>query len=325
MHSNGLLDVNIKGFSMSAHARKEIAERQRQYQIKTLLSGNNHTLIQMSSAEFLDYLISVKMTEGLSRNQAIDWIDAKLDAHNALSAKWQRYKDTLKTTVGLYPLFDDVYALGLLAAALHRQGNVFGKYRIKVYNGSPNVIINTYPSLRAHLTGTKYLASNPKLISIGVGKLSANSAMKGGFVVSLIISVAFNALDQLLNDNATWHKFVANVAVDMAIVGSSIVAVEAILWAGGSLLTGVTLAPLAVVVVVGTLVTLATTLFIDTSSITEALSLQLQKTERDFKNNIISINREFKKLEVDHKSDPKGLMHRLFGIPNLQLNNRNFQ
>jgi len=87
---------------MSAHARKAIADRQRQYQIKTLLSGNNHTLIQMSSAEFLDYLISVKMTEGLSRIQAIDWIDAKLDEHNALSAKWQRYKDTLKATVGLF-------------------------------------------------------------------------------------------------------------------------------------------------------------------------------------------------------------------------------
>jgi len=35
MHSNGFLDVNIKGFSMSAHARKAIAERQRQHQILT--------------------------------------------------------------------------------------------------------------------------------------------------------------------------------------------------------------------------------------------------------------------------------------------------
>ena len=48
---------------MSAYARRAIVERQRQSQsqIKSILSGNNHTLIQMNSAEFVDYIISVKM------------------------------------------------------------------------------------------------------------------------------------------------------------------------------------------------------------------------------------------------------------------------
>jgi len=310
---------------MSAHARKAIADRQRQYQIKTLLSGNNHTLIQMSSAEFLDYLISVKMTEGLSRIQAIDWIDAKLDEHNALSAKWQRYKDTLKTTVGLYPLFDDVHALGLLAAALHRQGNVFGKYRIKVYNGSPNVIINTYPSLRAHLTGTKYLASNPKLISIGVGKLSANSAIKGGFVVSLIISVTFNALDQLLNDKATWHTFVANVAVDMAVVGVAIgttmLAMKVATVVGGSLVTGSAVVPLVIVVLVGALFTGLTYLF-STSPLAKELAIKLQDLEADIQGGVIQIKNNIQKLESEYKEDPHGFMRRLSGIPALNIGRR---
>ena len=86
----------------------------------------------------------------------------------------------------------------------------------------PTVIIDSYPGIRAHLTGTRYLASNPKLFTIGVGKLEAAKAMKTGFVISLIISVAFHAIDQALNDQKTWHDLVAGIAVDMAVVGAAI-------------------------------------------------------------------------------------------------------
>ena len=84
----------------------------------------------------------------------------------------------------------------------------------------PTVIIDSYPGIRAHLTGTRYLASNPKLFTIGVGKLEAAKAMKTGFVISLIISVTFHAIDQALNDQKTWHDLVAGIAVDMAVVSS---------------------------------------------------------------------------------------------------------
>ena len=56
---------------MSAYARRAIAERQRQNQIKSLLSG-----------------------------------------------KWKRINDLLKTGGGLYPLFDDMKALAIIAAAM---------------------------------------------------------------------------------------------------------------------------------------------------------------------------------------------------------------
>ncbi|WP_282131628.1 hypothetical protein [Pseudoalteromonas aliena] len=91
----------------------------------------------MNSAELVDYIISAKMKEGKSRSEVVDWLDGLLEKHNSLSSKWKRIKDLLKTGGGLYPLFDDIKALAIIAAAMQRQGNVFGKFKIKVYNGSP--------------------------------------------------------------------------------------------------------------------------------------------------------------------------------------------
>ena len=140
---------------MSAHARRAIAQRQRQQQIQNILASNNHTMLIMNSAEFVDYIISVKMKQGYSRAQAVDWIDAQLKEYNSVSNKWERIKGDLKFGVGLYPLFDDVRSLTVLAAALKQQGNVFGKFKVKVYNGSPAIIIDSYPRIREHLTGTR--------------------------------------------------------------------------------------------------------------------------------------------------------------------------
>jgi len=278
---------------MSAYARRAIAERQRQNQIKNILSGNNHTLIQMNSAEFVDYIISVKMKQGKSRSEVVDWLDELLEEHNSLSSKWKRIKDPLKTGGGLYPLFDDVKALAIIAAAMQRQGNVFGKFKIKVYNGSPAIIMSSYPGIRAHLTGTRYLASNPKLFTIGVGKLEAAKAMKGGFVLTLIISVTFHATDYLLNDQKTWHDLVAGVAVDMAVVGAAIATSSAIIAMGGTLIAGIAIAPLIIVVSVGFLFAW---IFSDTTA-------------------YVSYVVKIQQLEESSKESPVDFMKKIFAIP----------
>ena len=72
---------------MSAHARRAIAQRQRQQQIQNILASNNHTMLIMNSAEFVDYIISVKMKQGYSRAPAVDWIDAQLKEYNSVSNK----------------------------------------------------------------------------------------------------------------------------------------------------------------------------------------------------------------------------------------------
>ncbi|WP_273050480.1 hypothetical protein [Pseudoalteromonas sp.] len=267
---------------MSAHARRAIAERQRQ--IKSILSGNNHTLIQMNSAEFVDYIISVKMKQGKSRSEVVDWLDDLLEEYNSVSSQWKRIKDPLKTGGGLYPLFDDIKALAIIAAAMQRQGNVFGKFKIKVYNGSPAIIMTSYPGIRAHLTGTRYLASNPKVFTIGVGKLEAAKAMKGGFVLTLAISVTFHAVDFALSDQKTWHDLVAGIAI----------------------------APLIIVVSVGFLFAW---IFSDTTAYVDYVVKSLRIAEKNIIDKKIIINNQIQQLEESYKESPVDFMKKIFSIP----------
>lgn len=309
---------------MSAYARRAVAERQRQNQIKNILSGNNHTLIQMNSAEFVDYIISVKMKQGKSRSEVVDWLDELLEEHNSLSSKWKRIKDQLKTGGGLYPLFNDVKALAIIAVAMQRQGNVFGKFKIKVYNGSPAIIMSSYPGIKAHLTGTRYLASNPKLFTIGVGKLEAAKAMKGGFVLTLVISVTFHATDYLLNDQKTWHDLVAGVAVDMAVVGAAIVTTSTILGVASSasaglatIIAGTVLVPLLVVVVVGVAFSIA---FSDTSGYVKVLSEELRNIENKIQSDVVKIRAGAQKINNEYKENPNEFLHEFFGVPMFKKN-----
>lgn len=303
---------------MSAHARRAIAQRQRQQQIQNILASNNHTMLIMNSAEFVDYIISVKMKQGYSRAQAVDWIDAQLKEYNSVSNKWERIKGDLKFGVGLYPLFDDVRSLTVLAAALKQQGNVFGKFKVKVYNGSPAIIIDSYPRIREHLTGTRYLASNPKLFTVGVGKLEAAKSMKGGFIVTLIISVTFHALDQVLRDETTWHDFVAGV--DMAIVAATIATISAGVMFGtmfiGTAVVATTVVPLAIVVVVGVLSTLLTIAFKnEIDGMAKALAAELRLLEEKIKSKVVELIPQRPSLEKVHCDNFLSYFYNLLGIP----------
>ena len=281
-------------------------------------------MLIMNSAEFVDYIISVKMKQGYSRAQAVDWIDAQLKEYNSVSNKWERIKGDLKFGVGLYPLFDDVRSLTVLAAALKQQGNVFGKFKIKVYNGSPAIIIDSYPRIREHLTGTRYLASNPKLFTVGVGKLEAAKSMKGGFIVTLIISVTFHALDQVLRDEKTWHDFVAGVAVDMAIVAATI-AVTGLALMGlqtlGAVVAGVTAAPLIVVVIVGGGATLLSIAFkSEIDQLVNILTLSLRDMEEKVIAGLIKINPQKVNFDRNNNNNLFKYLHQLFGVPFIDIN-----
>ncbi|WP_249929257.1 hypothetical protein [Pseudoalteromonas sp. S3776] len=263
----------------------------------------------MNSAEFVDYIISVKMKQGKSRSEAVEWIDGIL---NSASSMWERIKDPLKTGAGLYPLFDDMKALAIIAAAMQRQGNAFGKFKIKIYNGSPAIIISSYPGIRAHLTGTRYLASNPKLFTIGMGKLEAAKSMKTGFVISLIISVTFHAIDQALNDQKTWHDLVAGIAVDMAVVGAAIATSSAIIAMGGTLIAGIAIAPLIIVVSVGFLFAW---FFSDTTAYVDYVVKSLRIAEKNIIDKKIIINNQIQQLEESYKESPVDFMKNFFSIP----------
>ncbi|ELR63137.1 hypothetical protein C942_04079 [Photobacterium marinum] len=202
----------------------------------------------------------------------------------------------------------DIQVLGAIALEMKRSGNTFAKYQIKIYKGKSNVIFKGYSGLRKHLTGTKYLASNPKVISFGIGKLGVKNAIKGGFITTIIISATFHAFEQMLNDQATWHDFIGGLAVDVGIAAIS----SGIAW--GSIATYVGGPMLAVVVIGGTL-TIFTSAFINSYSLSKRISDSLRALEEDTRTGLANIQRDIKRAERQYHYDPVGFMLRLFGIP----------
>ena len=177
--------------------------------------------------------------------------------------------------------------------------------------------MSSYPGIRAHLTGTRYLASNPKLFTIGVGKLEVVKAIKGGFVLTLVISVTFHATDYLLNDQKTWHDLVACVAVDMAVVGAAIVTTSTILGVASAaglatIIAGTVLVPLLVVVIVGVAFSIA---FSDTSDYVKVLSDELRNIENKIQSGVIKIKAGAQNINSEYKENPNEFLHEIFGVP----------
>ena len=179
----------------------------------------------------------------------------------------------------------------------------------KILQWLPTVIIDSYPRIRAYLKGTLYLASNPKLFTIGVGKLEAAKAMKTGFVVSLIISVTFHAIDQVLNDQKRWYDLVAGVGVAIGI-SSGVIAL------GGSLIAGSAIAPLIIIVAVGFLFAWV---FRDTTVYVDYLTQHLHICEENIQAGKVRIRNQIQKLEKDYKDSPVDFIKGIFGVPTLNF------
>ncbi|WP_256871148.1 hypothetical protein [Shewanella sp. Scap07] len=258
------------------------------------------------------------MKQGMTRAEAVDSIDRLLLAHDSHPDGRAQHKESLKTAGVWFPVLGDLKVLTLLAVEMQRQGNVFGKFKVEVYGNAPAVIINSYPGLKAHLSGTRYLASNPKLFTIGVGKLSANKAMKGGFVVSIMISVAFHFTEQLLNDDTTWHHFVAGIAVDAtvaisAVLTSSLV-MKGVVLVGGTAVAASSIAPLIVYVWVGVLFGFLN-YFYSSKGIENALVEDLRQLEEKLQQGTLKLNNDTRTLKEELYKDPYEFLSRLFGVP----------
>lgn len=297
--------------------QQKFNDLQRQQSFEKVLQQNQHTFVQMNSSEFIELVISIKKQQGMTLAAAVDWISEVFEKSGTIPDAWMQYKNDMKNISGWAPVALDVQALSIIALEMHRGGNVFSKYQVKMYGNNAHVIFKGYPGLRKHLTGTRYLASNPKIVSIGAGKLGAQNAIKGGFVVSIIISAAFHSLDQLLDDQKTWHHFVGGMAVDLTIAAAS----TAIAWGTVSAIVGtaamVAVGPMIAVVVIGSVLVLGANALVDSNSLTEKIAMSLIIAENNASRNIREIKTEVRKASRFYDQDPIGFIHKLFGIPNL--------
>jgi len=123
----------------------------------------------------------------------------------------------------------------------------------KRYNGVLHVIFKGYAGTRKILNATRYLATNPKVVQMGVGKAGAVSRVRGGMVLTLVLVSAFRIVDYVMRDEATLAGLIGQLASDVIKVGASAgcAAVIASIAAGVSVISCFAVGPLLVAIAVG--------------------------------------------------------------------------
>lgn len=142
----------------------------------------------------------------------------------------------------------------LVAAKLIREfGFSAEKVRIKEYKGRKYVIFKGYPGQREIFKGTRYLATNPKVVRMAIGPKGITESAKNGFAVAFVISVSLETLNYLLSDEETLAEFLGTVTADTVKIAIAAIAgsLAGILAGSVSIAAGVVSAPLVVAIAVG--------------------------------------------------------------------------
>jgi molybdopterin/thiamine biosynthesis adenylyltransferase len=126
----------------------------------------------------------------------------------------------------VYPNIDDVdwvvpFAQGvvdvkIVATTLAAIGfSGFKSYVKRSKTGKDIIILKGTLALRDQfLRGTKFLATNPKLVQMGVGLRGANHVARGGFVLGLVVSVGIESLDFIIDDEKTMGDLVGAIGIE---------------------------------------------------------------------------------------------------------------
>ncbi len=88
---------------------------------------------------------------------------------------------------------------------------------VKETNGKDYVIIKNYKKYKKTLAaGNRWRANNPQVVQLGLGaKNMARRMLKVGFVVDIVFSIAFNAVDVFMRDDRTMYDLFGRSGTDI--------------------------------------------------------------------------------------------------------------
>lgn len=154
-----------------------------------------------------------------------------------------------------------------------------GKAVIKEIQGRSYVILKGYPGLREKLTGTRYLASNPKVVDLAIGTKRVSNAMMSGARLSIFVAVPMTVLQFLISEQSTLLRLVGTIASDLVKIGLSTVIASAAGMAAGAITT-VAAGPIVAAIAFG-IATAITLEYLDrTFGVTNALVNAMEKAKQ---------------------------------------------
>lgn len=206
--------------------------------LRQQLSANSHT-VAILSVEELDAM--VRQVPGPSRSR--------------LEATWAKLRPSMETGANWYASGQDVVTLTRLVADL---GAAAARVEVRHYGGRPHIILKGYAGRRDILTGVRYSATHPKVISMGLGRVAAEHAARQGGILTIILLTAYRVVDHFLTDTSTLTQLIGTLASDVVKVGLAVGSALGMSALTGSLTIIGTYAigPLVVVILAGVVTTL---------------------------------------------------------------------
>jgi hypothetical protein len=153
---------------------------------------------------------------------------------------------------------------------------VTGKVVLKSVKNKQYVIFKGRPGTRSIFTGTRYLATNPKVVDMAVGRIGTNRAILSGARLTIFLVVPLNIVNHILSDQQTMSQLIGKTATDLVKVGVS-TALAALGAATAAALTTLAAGPLVVAIAVGVASALALDALDKQFGVTDALVKALDK------------------------------------------------
>lgn len=244
------------------------------------MSQNQHELLIVSDEELLSCWVELQVKEGKYRRLDADalyrWRDTGRMPHDSRSKEliWKVSEHTANNV-----------GTGQSAVAVARLVKDFrgaGRYVEKTYNGTRYIIFKGYAGLRSIFTGTRYRADNPKILSMGIGRLGMRHAAMAGAGLTVVLAGAFRIIEYFLRDQATLTSLIGRLATDVvkisvaAGVGYLMGTAVATTMATGVITLGVVAGPLLASLIVGGLLSVFLESIDQNHELTDRLIAQME-------------------------------------------------
>ncbi|GKT21843.1 hypothetical protein [Acidovorax sp. SUPP3334] len=219
--------------------------------------GYGQTLAQSMDKNQVDVLVLTQiqymsiLQDKARNNAALEFNLRKMLSQSTFGQYWQKTFSPNASEPWVGPVAqgaNDALAITKTLNAIGMAG--IGSY-IKTTATGTYIIIKGYSAQRSSaLQGTRYLATNPKMLQLGLGMKSLQGIAKGGFILGLVVSTGLEVMDFMFNDEKTMYDLVGGIGVEAVKGGlGALVAYGAAAFVGASM-TAVAVVPLGFMAVV---------------------------------------------------------------------------
>ena len=168
-----------------------------------------------------------------------------------IAREWEQLRGPTRTAANFVAPTLDAITLSKMI----RELGLMGRFVTKKVGEKTYVILKGSPGSRRILRGTRYLASNPKVVRFAIGPKGVLKSVKGGAVLTAVLFTGINILEYFLKDSVKLHTLLGTLSSDLIQIGiSSLCAALAGLAVGAAaVVPTVAGAPLFAAIAVGVL------------------------------------------------------------------------